>query len=174
LFAGASYPAFHEPPSFVVLGTEKRNTIMSTSTTLPPPQAWVPPLAEPLDEIKWQAWLAKGRAEENRSNDRCITVAKCLAIAALLAAAGLWSLLAPYVVGLRFVVTVSALLVMFQAVRARYYIASAAFGALVLLYNPVAPAIDFSSNWQRAIVVASAVPFAASLFWRAARNKHHV
>ena len=28
---------------------------------------WVPPVAEPLDEAVWQAWVAKGRAADLRS-----------------------------------------------------------------------------------------------------------
>ena len=148
---------------------------MSTSAVVPQPsQAWVPPVAEPLDELKWQSWLAKGREEERLSNGRCITAVKCLAIAVLLAAAGLWALLVPYAMGLRFVVTVSAIVVMVQAVRTRYYVAAAAFGVLVPLYNPFAPAIDFSANWQRVLVGATILPFAASLFWRAPTGKTHV
>ena len=147
---------------------------MSTSTVPQPSQTWVPPSSEPLDEVRWQSWLAKGRAEEQRSNDRCRTAVKCFAIAGLLAAAGLWSLLAPYEVAARFLVTVSAIVVMLQAVQARHYIAAAAFGALALLYNPGAPAISFSGNWQRLFVAATVIPFAASLFWRTPGSKHHV
>jgi hypothetical protein len=144
---------------------------MSTTTTLPPPsQAWVPPVAEPLDEAKWQSWRDKGRADEQRSNDRCIMAVKIFAIATLLATAALSSLLAPYGLAVRFVVTVSAIVVMVQAIRTRYYIAAAAFAALVLLYNPVVPAISFSETWQLVLMAVSTLPFVASLFWRAART----
>jgi len=37
---------------------------------------------------------------------------------------------------------------------------------LVVLFNPIAPVFDFSGDWQRALLVASAAPFVASLAWR--------
>jgi low affinity Fe/Cu permease len=42
----------------------------------------------------------------------------------------------------------------------------AVFAALALLYNPVAPVFSFSGTWQRALVVATAIPFVTSLAWR--------
>ena len=95
---------------------------------------------------------------------------KWASIAGLLGAAGLWSHLAPFEVVVRFVVTASALVVMFQAFQTRHYAVAAMFGALALLYNPVGPAFSFSGDWQRAVVAASAVPFVASLVWRNRRN----
>jgi hypothetical protein len=52
---------------------------------------------------------------------------------------------------------------MFEAFNKRQYALGAVFAGLVLLYNPVAPVFDFSGNWQRVLVILSAVPFAASL-----------
>jgi hypothetical protein len=94
-----------------------------------------------------------------------IKVVKWASIARLLGAAGLWSRLAPFEVLVRFLVTASALVLMFQAFQTRYYSVAAAFGALALLDNPVAPVFDFSGGWQRGVVVVSAVPFVASLVW---------
>lgn len=65
---------------------------------------------------------------------------------------------------------VQAMVVMFQAFQARYYVVAAVFGAFALFYNPVAPAFSFPGDWQRAVVLASAIPFVASLAWRNARN----
>ena len=94
---------------------------------------------------------------------------KWVSIAGLLAAAGHWPHLGPYDVVVRFVVAAGALAMMFQALRSRYYVVAAVFGALVLLYNPVAAVFPFSGEWQSALVVASAVPFVASLAWRSGR-----
>jgi hypothetical protein len=138
--------------------------------------AWAPPAARPLDEAVWQAWVAKGRAQDRRSGAARIKAVKWASIAGLLAAAGLWSHLGPFEVVVRFLGTASAMVVMFQAVQARYYAVAAVFGALALLYNPVAPASSFSGDWQRAVVVASAVAFVASLAWpikRIARTAHN-
>jgi hypothetical protein len=76
----------------------------------------------------------------------------------------------PFEVVVRFLVTAGALVVMFQASQARHYAVAAVFGALALFYNPVAPAFGFSGDWQHAAVVASAVPFVASLAWGNARK----
>ena len=145
---------------------------MSTSVELPGPQeTWAPPAARPLDEAVWQAWVAKGRAQDRRSSAARIKAVKWASIAGLLGAVGLWSHLAPFEVVVRFVVTASALVVMFQAFQTRYYAVAAVFGALALLYNPEAPAFNFSGDWQRAVVVVSAVPFVASLVWGNARDE---
>jgi hypothetical protein len=58
--------------------------------------------------------------------------------------------------------------VMLQAFSARHYAGAVVFGALALLYNPVAPAFGFAGDWQRVAVAASAIPFIASLAWRGA------
>jgi len=94
-----------------------------------------------------------------------------VSVAGLLTVAGLGSQLAPYEVAVRFIVTASAIFMMAQAFHARRYAFAALFGALALLYNPVAPVFSFSGDWQRAVVVASAVPFVTSLAWRNVRRK---
>jgi hypothetical protein len=145
---------------------------MSTSVELPGLQeTWSPPVATALDEAVWQAWVAKGRAQERQSSATRIRAVKCASIAVLLGAAGLWSNFAPFEVFVRFLVTASALVLMFQAFQTKYYPFAATFGALALLFNPVASAFSFSGDWQRAVVVASAVPFVASLLWPNGRNR---
>ena len=116
-----------------------------------------------LDEAVWQAWLEKGRAQDARSTAVRTKAVKWVSIAALLAAAGFWSHPVRYDVVARFIVAGGALVVMFHAIHAKQYIFAAVFGALALLYNPVVPVFRFSSGWQRAVIVASAVPFAPSL-----------
>ena len=92
-------------------------------------------------------------------------------MAGLLGAAGPWSHLAPFEALVRFVVTASALVLMFQAFQTKYHPVAATFGALALLFNPIAPVFDLSGGWQRAVVLASAVPFVASLVWPNGRNR---
>ena len=50
--------------------------------------AWALPAARPLDEVVWQAWVAKGRARDKRRKALGIKVLKLTGILALLAAAG--------------------------------------------------------------------------------------
>ena len=121
------------------------------------------PASKPLDEAIWQAWKAKGRAQDKRSREARIKALKWGSIVALLAVAGIWSQVPSYDIVIRCVLAAGAIGVMFEAFNKRQYALGAVFAGLALLYNPVAPVFDFSGNWQRALVVLSAVPFAASL-----------
>jgi hypothetical protein len=134
------------------------------------------PSPRPLDETKWQAWLAKGRAQDQIDSAARTGALKWTAVAGLLAAAGFWPHAGSVEIGIRFLVTVGAMVVMSQAFRARSYAVAALFGVIALLYNPVAPVFQFSGDWQRGVVVASAILFGASLAWPTgtlARKKLH-
>ena len=97
-----------------------------------------------------------------------------VSIAALLAAAGLWSYVTPYEAAVRFVVAAGAMVVMFQVFHARHYALASALAALALFYNPVAPVFAFSGEWQHALRgVASTAPFLVSLASRNVRTVHH-
>jgi hypothetical protein len=125
-----------------------------------------PSRVKPLEEAVWQAWLARGCAREKRGSETRVKVVKWFTTAGLLAAAELWSYVTPYDAEVRFFVTAGAIVVMFQAFGTKDYSVAAVFGALALLYNPLVPTFSLSGDWQRAVVVASAVPFVASLPWR--------
>jgi len=129
----------------------------------------LPPVS-PLDQAVWNAWVTRGRAKEARGHEMRIKAAKWISIVGLLAAAGLWAYVTPYEVGIRFLAAGGASIVMVQAFQAQRYAFAAVFGALVLLYNPVVPVFSLSGDWQRAVVIASTVPFFASLIWREARQ----
>jgi hypothetical protein len=150
----------------------ERGLDLSTSVELQKPRdAWTPPPSQPLNEAVWQAWLAKGRVRDRRRSARRIQAVQWVSIASLLAAAGVWSYIGPFDGLVRFLVTAGAMTLMFQAFRAKYYAVAAAFGALALCYNPVAPAFSFSGDWHRAFVGVSVVPFIASLVWPNGTNK---
>jgi hypothetical protein len=143
---------------------------MSTAVALKgSPSPWEVPSAEPFDEAVWQAWLARGRAHERRGIAARATAVKWVSIVGLLVSAALWSHLATYEVAFRFVVAAGAIFTMFHALGARHYAFAAVFGALAVLYNPVVPLFGFSGDWHRTLLVASALPFIASLAWRKAR-----
>ena len=147
---------------------------MSTSVELQKLQTvWEPPPTRPLEEAVWHAWLTKGRAQDRRSGAARVMAVKWVTIAGLLAAAALWSHLTPYDVVVRFAVAASAILIMFQALQSRRYAFGGVFAALALLYNPVAPVFSFSGNWQRTLVLASAIPFVVSLAWRNVKLAHN-
>jgi hypothetical protein len=133
---------------------------------------WTPPETRPLNEGAWQAWAARGRAHDRKGNAERLVAVKCLSVATLLAAAGLWSNESPYDLIVRFVVAVGASVVMFKSIQAGHYTVAAVFAALVLLYNPVVPVFSFSGGWQHALLVISAVPFVASLTWRNVKLAH--
>jgi hypothetical protein len=131
------------------------------------------PVAKPLDEAVWQAWVLKGRVREEASYAARMKAVKWISLAGLLlaAASGSWSQLAPYGIEIRLLIAAGAMVLMFQAIQMRNLATGAVFGALTLLYNPVAPVFSFSGDWQRALLAASAVPFVAALTRRSAKLK---
>jgi hypothetical protein len=120
---------------------------------------------KPQREMEWQAWVEKGRARELRSAAALVRMVELVSIAVLLITAALWSRLTPFEVAVRFIVSGAALVVMFQSFHAARYTFAALFGALAFLYNPLFPIFSFSGDWPRALVIASSVPFIASLAW---------
>ena len=128
-----------------------------------PPTTWEVPAAKPLDEAVWQAWIAKGRARDKQGRETRINALKWSSIVALLVVAGLWSQVMSYDILIRCVLAAAAVGVMFEAFYKRQYALGAVFGAIVVLYNPISPVFSFSGNWQRALVVATAIPFVTSL-----------
>ncbi|MGO4882373.1 MAG: DUF6804 family protein [Bryobacteraceae bacterium] len=145
---------------------------MSTSVELlGSGKAWAAtPPGQPFNEPAWQAWTAKGRADDRRSDLAHGKLVRWIPIAALLVAAALWSQIAPYETAVRFIVAAGATVVMFQALHEKHYAVAAVFGALALLYNPVLPVFSFSDGGRRALVIASVIPFAASLTSLSGRN----
>ena len=127
---------------------------------------WESPPVKPLDEAVWQTWKAKGRARDMQGRKTRIKALKWGSIIAVLAVAGLWSQLAPYETLVRCVLAAAAVGMMIEAFNKRQYVFGAVFAGLALLYNPVAPVFGFSGNWQRALVIASTIPFVTSLAWR--------
>jgi len=89
---------------------------------------------------------------------------KYVSIAALILALAFWSHASTYERPLRFVVSLGALLVAFQAAKAKKRGWSIGFSVLALLFNPLFPLGSFSGTVAPIIVVASIVPFALSLF----------
>jgi hypothetical protein len=154
------------------LAAGERGLDLSTSVELQRPRdAWTPPPSQPLNEAVWQAWVAKGRAQDRRTSATRIRAVKWVSIAGLLAAAGVWSHVAPFEAMLRFLVTATAIVLIVQALQSKFYAVAVAFGVLALCYNPVVPAFSFSGDWHRAFVGASVVPFIVSLVWPNGRNK---
>ena len=123
-----------------------------------------------LDEAVWQAWLTKGRLREERSTRHRVEVLKAASIVGLLAAAGLWSYIAPYEIAFRFAVAAVCIFVVFHALRSQHYIFGTLFGAFALFYNPILPLFTASGNLQRVLLAIGAILFAASLSWRDVRK----
>jgi hypothetical protein len=139
---------------------------MSTSVAVKQVETrWEPPPTVPLDEGVWRAWQAKGRTGEHRDYELRMAAVKWVSIATLVAAAGVWSYLAGYGVAVRFAVAVGAMVTALEALQLRRYAYAPLFAALVVVYNPAFPVFNFSGELQRAVVVASTVPFLVALGW---------
>ena len=124
---------------------------------------WKTPRVKPLDEAAWQAWKAKSRNRERRGRESRMKALTWGLIVALIVVAGLWSQLAPYAFAIRCVLAAGAAGMMLEAFQKREYGFGALFAGLAVLYVLIAPLFSVSGNWQRALVIASALPFFASL-----------
>jgi Family of unknown function (DUF6804) len=91
-------------------------------------------------------------------------IMKYVCVAALILAAAFWTNASAYELPLRFAVSLGALLVAFQAVKAQKRGWSIGFSAIAVLFNPVLPLGSFSGVVALTIIAASTVPFALSLF----------
>jgi len=120
------------------------------------------PPVKPFEEARWQAWKAKGRAEDKNDLEMPMKALTWGLIIALLAF-GFWARLAPYDLVIRSVVAAGSIGLMANGIHNRQYTIAARFAALAILYNPVAPLFTLAGNWQRVLVLVSAVPFIASL-----------
>ena len=130
------------------------------------PNVSVAPETKPLNEQVWRAWVAKGRVADERGREFRLKALKIVVIAGLLSAAMLWAQAVSFEVVVRFMVGAGAIAVMIQSLRTGRYAFAAVFAALVVLFNPIAPVFEFSGDWQRALLVACAAPFVASLAWQ--------
>ena len=146
---------------------------MSVTESLGSGKVWAPPPTPPLNETAWRAWVAKGRTHDRRIGAARGKLVRSVPIAALAVTVAVWSQAAPYESVVRFIVAVAAMFVTFQAFQERHYAVAALFAALALLYNPIAPVFRFLGGGWRALVIASIVPFAVSLFWRDSPRKHN-
>ncbi len=90
----------------------------------------------------------------------------------LLAVVALWSQLTSYEIVIRCVLAAAAVGIMIETFNKRQCAFGAVFAGLALLYSPAAPVSGFSGNWQRALVVATAIPFVISLAWRDLKAAH--
>ena len=127
---------------------------------------WKEPGPEPLNEAVWEAWVAKGRAREQRSSDARVRAVKLVSLMGLLVTAGFSSDVPGLGLAVRFVVCGGSVALMLLALKSRRYVFAAAFLAVALLYNPVAQIFNFPSGWQLPLALASALPFVGSLVWR--------
>ena len=134
--------------------------------------AWESLPVKPLDEAVWQAWKAKGHARDRKGRETRIKALKWGSIVVLLAVAALWSQLTSYEILIRCILAAAEVGMMFEAFNKRRYAFGTIFAGLALIYNPVVPMFSFSGNWQRALVVASAIPFVTSLAWRDLKEAH--
>jgi hypothetical protein len=136
---------------------------MSEMIALQEPERQETPLAKELDEDVWRRWIRKNNAQDRRRFHVRIEVANWIALVVLAVAVVVWDPLAPFEATIRFVVAAGALALVFQTIREREYAAGAIFAAIVVLFNPVAPVLDFSGVWPRTTMAVCVIPFIASL-----------
>jgi hypothetical protein len=121
-----------------------------------------------LDESVWRTWLKKNRLQELHRTALRMRALKwaCTAMLAVTAVVSPY-VFTPYTSAfqtvVRFAVAVGAIVLIVESLRRGRYVFAGLFAGIVLLFNPVLPALDLSGN--RLIIVISALPFLASLIW---------
>ena len=123
---------------------------------------------KPLDQIVWRTWLEKNRRQESQRALARRKAVKWACIGVLLVAAVMFSsVLTPsvsvYGAVVRFAIGLGAILLLFESLRARQYALTALFVTIVLLFNPFLPTFALAGNG--ALLLASVLPFVASLVW---------
>jgi hypothetical protein len=129
------------------------------------PELQEPPTSSLLDDAEWQVWPVE-YSPKRRGRSVAVRIVKWASIIGLLVLGGLWSRVTTFEVMARFVVAAGAIVVMARSLMARRYAVVAVSGALAVLYNPLAPIFELSGDWQRAVLVAGASPFLATLIRR--------
>jgi len=90
-------------------------------------------------------------------------IMKVASIGALILAALFWKYASSYQLPLRFVVSLGAVMVAVQAVRARKRGWALGFYAITLAFNPFVTVGTFTGNLAFCLVLASLAPFTVSL-----------
>jgi hypothetical protein len=121
-----------------------------------------------LDEDVWNAWIQKSIRSERVGTANRTRIVKWICIGVLAGAAvfsetSFTAADSGYQISVRFVILLGALAIVLQSLRTRQYGFTALFAAVMVLFNPLLPAFDFSG--KSAILVVSLIPFAASLKW---------
>lgn len=137
-------------------------------------QASERPRSKPLDETVWCAWLQKNLLQERKRaatrikavNRACIGVSILAAVVSFFVSTDQIPI---YPVVVRTLIALGATVMLLESIRTRQYFATALFVGIVLLFNPVLPALTLSGNWP--IILASALPFGASLLRMSERTQ---
>jgi hypothetical protein len=124
--------------------------------------------SKPLDETVWRAWLQKNLLQERRRAVVRIKAVNWACIGVLIVAAAVSSYvstprISTYQVVVRVAIALGATVMLFETLRTRQHVSTVSFAGIVLLFNPLFPAFALSGNWP--ILLASALPFVASLIW---------
>jgi hypothetical protein len=132
-----------------------------------PKRAFEVPAVKPLDKARWQAWIENGTARDRGSEAARGTAVKLASATVLICAGAPWGYPKPLEIPILFMITLGSLFLMTAALRARRFVFGLLFGAVLLVFNPVFPALHLAGDWQRAVVLVSALPFLLALTWRA-------
>jgi uncharacterized protein DUF6804 len=124
--------------------------------------------AKPLDQTVWRAWLEKNRQQESQRAFARIKAVKwaCIGVLLVTVVMSSWVLtpsVSAYEAMVRFAMGLGAIILLLESLRARQYALAVLFAALVLLFNPFLPTFALAGNG--ALLLASALPFVASLVW---------
>ena len=145
---------------------------MSATSALPIPQGVS---AVPLDDVRWRAWVLKGRTRDDQNHAMRMNAVKWIWLGALLlAATGSSSRFTPLEIACRFAVFAGATVLFFESMRTRRYASAVVLAAVGLFYSPLIRELRLPRGFQQSLAAASAIPLVLSLTSRSGKPVPHV
>jgi hypothetical protein len=118
---------------------------------------------EELDDSVWQARTARRAVRHRRGAATRLAAAKCVSLGVLLGSALLWGYAGSHQVAIRLALSVSALVIVGQALLCRRYALATIFAVITVIYNPFVAIFPMAGGWALPLVALAIVGFGASL-----------
>ena len=110
-------------------------------------------------ESIWHAWQRRNRLQEMARTARRTQLVTIGAITVLALTAVFWSHASNVQLVMRFTIALSAFYISMRAFTARAYVWATVFAGLVIVFNPLFPAFEFSGRQPSLVVLTSIGPF---------------
>ena len=130
----------------------------------------IPPSAE-LNEAAWSAWQMRHAASDRKQAGAIMLGVKCISLALLLLAVFFSGYAAPHHLWVRFVISLTAIVIACQAWDLKRYVFLLGFAAIAVIFNPVVPMFPIDAMVRSSVPSFAALAFVASIVWLRAERR---